>query len=132
MIITIEKPISGALYLKNEIRALYHDNEWFELPSSKYKDKMFDDFKEYGNKVLEEFKARAKAAGYTMPKSYEGVRLSFKSEEVQGWILLRLSLHDPVMPLNIEGGRKGDLAKLVEIARKLTDGFDRLDRSCLK
>lgn len=91
-----------------------------------------DDFKEYGNKVLEEFKARAKAAGYTMPKSYEGVRLSFKSEDVQGWILLRLSLHDPVMPLNIEGGRKGDLAKLVEIARKLTDGFDRLDRSCLK
>ena len=46
--VTIEKPISGALYLKNEIRALYHDNEWFELPSSKYKDKMFDDFKEYG------------------------------------------------------------------------------------
>lgn len=91
-----------------------------------------EDFKEYGNKVLEEFKARAKAAGYTMPQSYEGVRLSFKSEEVQGWILLRLSLHDPVMPLNIEGGRKGDLAKLVEIARKLTDGFDRLDRSCLK
>ena len=42
-----------------------------------------------------------------------------------------MSLHDPVMPMNIEGGRKGDLAKLVEIARKLTDGFDRLDRSCL-
>ncbi|WP_027729220.1 phosphoglucomutase [Treponema sp. C6A8] len=90
-----------------------------------------DDFKEYGNKVLQEFKSRAAAAGYTMPQSYEGVRLSFKSEEVQGWILLRLSLHDPVMPLNIEGGRKGDLAKLVEIARKLTDGFDRLDRSSL-
>ena len=33
---------------------------------------------------------------------------------------------------NIEGARKGDLAKLVEIARQLTDGFDRLDRSCLK
>ena len=67
-----------------------------------------------------------------MPQSFEGVRLSFNSEEVQGWMLLRLSLHDPVMPLNIEGGRKGDLAKLVEIAKKLTDGFDRLDRSCLK
>ena len=37
-----------------------------------------------------------------------------------------------IMPLNIEGARKGDLAKLVEIARQLTDGFDRLDRSCLK
>ena len=91
-----------------------------------------DDFKEYGKGVLEEFKKRAAAAGYEMPQSYEGVRLSFKGEEVQGWMLLRLSLHDPVMPLNIEGGRKGDLPKLVEIARKLTDGFDRLDRSCLK
>ena len=91
-----------------------------------------DDFKDYGNGVLAEFKKRAEAAGYTMPQSYEGVRLSFKGEDVQGWILLRLSLHDPVMPLNIEGGRKGDLAKLVEIAKKLTDGFDRLDRSCLK
>ncbi len=91
-----------------------------------------DDFKEYGKAVLEEFKKRAAAAGYEMPQSYEGVRLSFKGEDVQGWLLLRLSLHDPVMPLNIEGGRKGDLPKLVEIARKLTDGFDRLDRSCLK
>ena len=91
-----------------------------------------DDFKEYGKTVLDEFKKRAQAAGYEMPQSYEGVRLSFKGDEVQGWILLRLSLHDPVMPMNIEGGRKGDLAKLIEIAKKLTDGFDRLDRSCLK
>ena len=95
-----------------------------------------DDFKEYGKSVLEEFKKRAAAAGYTMPQSYEGVRLSFKAGgpagDVEGWMLLRLSLPDPVMPLNIEGGRKGDLAKLVAIAKELTDGFDRLDRSCLK
>ncbi len=91
-----------------------------------------EDFKEYGKSVLEEFKKRSQEAGYEMPESYEGVRLSFKGEDVQGWILLRLSLHDPVMPLNIEGGRKGDLAKLVEIAKKLTDGFERLDRSSLR
>ena len=90
-----------------------------------------DDFKAYGQSVLEEFKKRAADAGYEMPQSYEGVRLSFKGQDVQGWMLLRLSLHDPVMPLNIEGGRKGDLPKLVAIARKLTEGFDRLDRSCL-
>ena len=87
-----------------------------------------EDFKEYGLKVLEEFKTRAKDAGYTLPHSYEGVRISFNSEDIKGWMLLRLSLHDPVMPLNIEGSRKGDLAKLVEIAKKLTDGFDRLER----
>ena len=90
-----------------------------------------DDFKEYGKSVLEEFKKRALECGYDMPESYEGVRLSFKGEDVQGWILLRLSLHDPVMPMNIEGGRKGDLEKLKTIAKKLTDGFDRLDRKVL-
>ncbi|MBQ2571280.1 MAG: phosphomannomutase/phosphoglucomutase, partial [Treponema sp.] len=81
-----------------------------------------------GLKVLDEFKKRASDAGYTLPHSYEGVRISFNSEDIKGWMLLRLSLHDPVMPLNIEGARKGDLAKLVEIAKKLTDGFDRLER----
>ena len=91
-----------------------------------------DDFKTYGKSVLADFKRRAIEADYEMPESFEGVRISFKSEEVQGWMLLRLSLHDPVMPLNIEGARKGDLEKLKAIARQLTDGFDRLDRSCLE
>ncbi len=91
-----------------------------------------EDFKEYGNSVLAEFKKRAEKAGYKMPHSYEGVRLSFTGEDVQGWILLRMSLHDPVMPLNIEGGRKGDLVKLAKIAYELTNGFDRLDRSSME
>ncbi len=90
-----------------------------------------EDFKAYGKDVLEQFKKRAEAKGYEMPQSFEGVRLSFKGEDVQGWILLRLSLHDPVMPMNIEGARKGDLAKLLAIAKELTDGFDKLDRSSL-
>ncbi len=90
-----------------------------------------EDFKAYGKKVLEEFKARAVKAGYDLPESYEGVRISFRSDELQGWMLLRLSLHDPVMPLNIEGGRTGDLAKLIAVARKLVEGFDRLDTSAL-
>lgn len=90
-----------------------------------------EDFKSYGKKVLEEFKARAEKAGYEMPESYEGVRISFKGDDMQGWMLLRLSLHDPVMPMNIEGGRKGDLQKLLAVARKLVSGFESLDISSL-
>ena len=88
-----------------------------------------EDFKEYGTAVLQAFKERAEKAGFELPQSYEGVRISFKTEEAQGWMLLRLSLHDPVMPLNIESTRKGDLAKLKTIARTLLAGFDRLDIS---
>ena len=91
-----------------------------------------EDFKSYGKNVLQEFKARAEKAGYALPQSFEGVRISFKEGDAQGWILLRMSLHDPVMPMNIEGARKGDLAKLVKIAQELMSGFDGLDISCLK
>ncbi|MDE5898690.1 MAG: phosphomannomutase/phosphoglucomutase [Treponemataceae bacterium] len=88
-------------------------------------------FKEYGAAVLEEFRRRAHGRGLELPESYEGVRISLKDGGAQGWILLRMSLHDPVMPMNIEGARRGDLAKLVELAKSLTAGFDRLDASCL-
>lgn len=91
-----------------------------------------EDFKSYGKNVLQEFKARAEKAGYALPQSFEGVRISFKEGDAQGWILLRMSLHDPVMPMNIEGARKGDLPKLVKIAQELMSGFDSLDISCLK
>ena len=88
-----------------------------------------EDFKEYGTLILQAFKERAEKAGFELPQSYEGVRISFKSAEAQGWMLLRLSLHDPVMPLNIESSRKGDLTKLRDIARTLLESFDRLDIS---
>ncbi|MBR5508744.1 MAG: phosphomannomutase/phosphoglucomutase [Lachnospiraceae bacterium] len=87
-----------------------------------------EDFSAYGQNVLAEFEARAKAAGYAIaPNSYEGIRISFNSEEVQGWLLLRLSLHDPLMPLNMEGARPGDCEKMIEIIRELLKGFDLLE-----
>lgn len=85
-----------------------------------------EDFGSYGDKVLEEFKSRAQKAGMVMPKSYEGVRISFQTEDKKGWLLLRKSLHDPVMPLNVEGERPGDAKKILETAQKLLEGFDKL------
>lgn len=39
------------------------------------------------------------------PSNYEGLRYSVPAHG--GWLLLRLSLHDPLMPLNIESDRAG-------------------------
>lgn len=87
-----------------------------------------EDFTAYGQKVLAKFEERAKAAGYEVaPNSYEGVRISFHTQEVQGWLLLRLSLHDPLMPLNMEGVRPGDCEKMAEIVRQLLAGFEELE-----
>ncbi|MBR4630430.1 MAG: phosphomannomutase/phosphoglucomutase [Treponema sp.] len=93
---------------------------------------LVEDFREYGKKVLAEFKNRAESKKITLPENFEGVRLSFTGDDVKGWILLRMSLHDPVMPLNIEGERKGDLEKLKKIAAELLDGFDKLDVKSLQ
>lgn len=87
-----------------------------------------EDFASYGQEVLKAFEARAKEAGYDVaPNSYEGVRLTFRSEEVQGWLLLRMSLHDPLMPMNMEGVRPGDCEKMLTIVKELLVGFDKLD-----
>lgn len=85
-----------------------------------------EDFASYGDKVLAEFKARAEKAGLVMSKSYEGVRISFDDSEKKGWLLLRKSLHDPVLPLNIEGERTGSAKKILQEAEKLLAGFDKL------
>lgn len=86
-----------------------------------------EDFRSYGMEALNTFEERAKKSGYHIaPNSYEGVRITFDSDEVKGWLLLRMSLHDPQMPLNIEGVRDGDCDKLFDIVLELLDGFDRL------
>ena len=40
-------------------------------------------------------------------ENYEGIRISFPDGEGNGWFLLRMSLHDPLMPLNIESDSEG-------------------------
>lgn len=89
-----------------------------------------EDFKAYGASVLDEFRARAAASGYELPPSYEGIRVRF-SGACTGWMLLRASLHDPVMVINLEGKTQTDLELITGIADSLLEGFDQLDLSSL-
>jgi phosphomannomutase len=76
------------------------------------------DFKAYGAKVLEDMKAKAEEmSGWTIVQpNYEGLRVSCANADEDGWWLLRMSLHDPVMPLNIESNVEGGVEA---IERKL-------------
>jgi phosphomannomutase len=85
-----------------------------------------ENFRDYGKKVLDEFKLRAEKKGLDLPENFEGVRISFHGE-ISGWLLLRLSLHDPVMPLNVEGRTQKDRDEIVKIAGELLTGFEKLD-----
>ena len=66
-----------------------------------------EDFREYGEQVLaglEEY-AAARENWIVADDNREGIRVSFEEEE--GWFLLRLSVHDPIMPLNLESMKEG-------------------------
>lgn len=87
-----------------------------------------DDAKAYGDTVLESFEDRAVGAGIVVAKpSYEGVRLVF----TDGWALLRMSLHDPNMPLNIESREAGGCNRIAKVIAGLLRGFDHLDSSSI-
>ncbi|MBQ0052050.1 MAG: phosphomannomutase/phosphoglucomutase [Treponema sp.] len=90
-----------------------------------------EDFEDYGKSVLKEVRNRAEKSGYNLPQAYEGVRISFEKPELNGWILFRMSLHDPVMPVNLEGQSEEDKEKLKEIVKKLVSGFEDLDISSI-
>ena len=85
-----------------------------------------DDPKAYGREVLAAFEERAKAKGLTIASpSYEGVRIVMDG----GWALLRMSLHDPNMPLNIEADAAGGTDAIEREVKELLAGFDALDLS---
>lgn len=88
-----------------------------------------DEFKEYGQMVLAEFKefAANDARFHIVEPNYEGVRVSFQDEEVQGWMLIRMSLHDPILPMNIETEKEGGVAVVLERLEPFFTKYENLD-----
>jgi phosphomannomutase len=85
-------------------------------------------FGEYGATVLQTFASRAREANLRVVDSFEGVRISFGAS---GWALLRMSLHDPLMPLNAEGDTADSLTDNLAKCKLLLCEFDRLDLSSM-
>ncbi len=82
-----------------------------------------DNFTEYGNNVLKDFENFCKESGFKIAKnSFEGVRFNYKS----GWALLRMSLHDPIMPLNIESDDIGGGDEIKNIIFSFLKKYDNL------
>lgn len=86
------------------------------------------DFKAYGQQVLEDFKAFCEADPrfHIVSPNFEGVRVAFDDEEVKGWLLIRLSLHDPVIPINLESKAPGGVEILKGRIRPFLSKYDGL------
>ncbi len=75
-----------------------------------------DDFKAYGTKMIEELTAYADGQpGFSVaPDNHEGIRVSFGKDDGDGWFLVRLSLHDPLIPVNVESDSVGGVKKITQ------------------
>lgn len=92
-----------------------------------------DDFKAYGQEVIAKLTAFAEAQPdwEIVPNNYEGIRIRCQSPTEAGWFLLRLSLHDPVLPLNVESNVVGGVAKIADRLLAFFQTLPSLDFSTL-
>ena len=92
-----------------------------------------EDFKPYGQKVIDELTAYAEGQpGWSLaPSNFEGVRVNLDEEHGNGWFLLRLSLHDPLLPLNIESNSIGGAKRIARELAGFLAGYDKLAVSTL-
>ena len=73
-----------------------------------------EDFRTCGNAWIDALETYAKKQGWAIaPDNREGIRVSFAEPELHGWFLLRLSVHDPILPLNVESDVPGGVEKIL-------------------
>ncbi|MBR3968375.1 MAG: phosphomannomutase/phosphoglucomutase [Clostridia bacterium] len=99
-----------------------------EMPSeeAEYRFNILEkDFRAYGEKVicdLEQFAAEHK--DYIIADdNREGIRVSTP----EGWFLLRLSVHDPVMPMNFESNKAGGIDIMKQQLKAFFEKFAKLE-----
>lgn len=89
-----------------------------------------EDFRAYGEKVIADLEnwCKEKSGFIIADDNREGLRVNVND----GWFLLRLSVHDPVMPMNIESDSKGGVRKILEEISEFFYAQTHLDTSSLK
>lgn len=94
------------------------------------------DFRAAGIAAIEKVMDHAAFAPgwHIAPDNREGVRINFDldGERNNGWFLLRLSVHDPVLPLNLESDVPGGAVTMARALLNVLEGSEGIDLSKLQ
>lgn len=120
--------------LKKEGKTLESLIETLVEPQSRFETRIKfidqNDFKAYGTNVIEKL-TEFSTQNFTLETStYEGIRANVAAQE--GWYLLRQSVHDPIMVLNIESDNESGAKNIAKIVYDFVTQFDNLDCEALK
>ncbi len=104
------------------------------VESTEFRIKIKDpDFREYGASVIDGLKKYVQQIEGWEPAhhNYEGLRVNCYKNSGDGWFLLRLSLHDPVLALNIESNIPEGISIISQSLNIFLKEFDSLDIQAL-
>ena len=92
-----------------------------------------ENFREVGIKTIEKLieKASECDSWKIAPDNREGVRISFDLDEGinNGWFLVRMSVHDPVMPINVESDVRGGVVEMLGELYEVIKDIKEIDSS---
>ena len=85
-------------------------------------------FAEYGNMILEDFKTFSdNTKGIERVKlNFEGVKVNFDKRKGDGWLLLRMSLHEPLLVANCESNSIGGTQKMLDALIEFLEKYNKL------
>ena len=87
--------------------------------------------KNLGDKILEDLSEYVKNVnGWVIEEpNYEGIRVIVNENS---WFLLRMSLHEPLLCLNVETGENGNLKKILKELENFLNNYEKIDISPLR
>jgi len=90
-----------------------------------------ENFRDVGRAAIEQVMDHASftEGWHIAPDNREGVRINFDLDDglQNGWFLLRLSVHDPVLPLNVESDVAGGVRQMLEKLLSVLEGTENID-----
>lgn len=87
-----------------------------------------DEFADYGKNVLKTFEdlVVSDSRFEVVSPNHEGIRVNYNMDGSTGWILVRMSLHDPVIPINMESETEGGCDVAFKFIKEFLSQFDKL------
>lgn len=126
LLIALAKASKEGKNLTDLIQTLRQPKEALEI-RLRFKDGC--DFKTLGKDVLSGYTAYVSNTEKTelAPDNHEGCRARYDERNGDGWALLRMSLHDPILPINVESNRENGALPIVKDLYYFLKKYDFLD-----
>lgn len=87
-------------------------------------------FKKYGEDLLKDLeKLAVEKEGWSLVKNnFEGIKVCFH----EGWFLIRLSLHEPLLAINIESNKENGCEEVIKDLERFLKNYNKIDLSKIK